>query len=33
VEIWHFWLDAQDLEDDDIADLKKTMGYVTQEEE
>jgi len=33
VEIWHFWLDAQDFEDDDMADLKKTMGYVTQEEE
>ena len=33
VEIWHFWLDAQDFEDDDLADLKKTMGYVTQEEE
>ena len=33
VEIWHFWLDAQDFQYDDLADLKKTMGYVTQEEE
>lgn len=27
VEIWHFWLDASDLEDDDQLELEKKMGY------
>ena len=33
VEIWHFWLDATDLSDTKMSELKTTMGYALQEEE